>query len=69
MMCALTYAHVINALHSNKPQERTKMQLILVSYPLELIHLDFFTLGGRAEDNKGVNSLIVMDHFTKYAHI
>ena len=43
------------------------MQLILVFYPLELIHLDFFTLVGRAEDNKGFNSLVVMDHFTKYA--
>ena len=34
-----------------QPQERTGMQPILVSYPLELIHLDFLTLGGKADDN------------------
>ena len=43
------------------------MQPILVSYPLELIHLDFLTLGGKADDNRGINILVVMDHFTKYA--
>ena len=43
------------------------MQPILVSYPLELIYLDFLTLGGKANDCKGVNILIVTDHFTKYA--
>ena len=50
-----------------QPQERSEMQLILVLYPLELVHLDFLTLGGKADDNKGVNILIVTDHFTKYA--
>ena len=28
------------------------MQPILVSYPLELVHLDFLTLGGKTDDNK-----------------
>ena len=42
------------------------MQPILASYPLELIHLDFLTLGGKADDNRSVNILVVMDHFTKY---
>ena len=40
---------------------------ILVSYPMELVHLDFLTLGGKADDNRSVNILIVTDHFTKYA--
>ena len=48
-------------------QERAEMQPILVSYPMELIHLDFFTLGGKAEDTKSTNILVVTDHFTKYA--
>ena len=39
-----------------QPWERSEMQPILVSYPLELVHLDFLTLGG-----------IVTDHFIKYA--
>ena len=43
------------------------MQPILVSYPLELIHLDFLTLGGKVYDHKSVNILTVTDHFTKYA--
>ena len=43
------------------------MQPILVSYPLELVHLDFLTLGGKADDIRNVNMLVVTDHFTKYA--
>ena len=42
------------------------MQPILVSYPLELIHLDFLILRGKADNHKSVNILIVTDHFTKY---
>ena len=36
------------------------MQPILVSYPMELVNLDFLTLGGKAGGNKRVNILIVM---------
>ena len=43
------------------------MHPILVLYPLELVHLDFLTVEGKAEGNKSVNILIVTDHFTKYA--
>ena len=50
-----------------QPQERSEMQPILVSYLLELVHLDFLTLGGKVDDNRGVNILIVTEHFTKYA--
>ena len=46
------------------PQERTEMQPILVSYLLELIHLHFLILGGKADDNRSVNILVVTDHFT-----
>ena len=35
-------------LRFKQPQERAEMQSILVSYPMELIHLDFLTLGGKA---------------------
>ena len=44
-----------------QPQERSEMQPILVSYPMELIHLVFPTLGGKADDNISVNILIVTD--------
>ena len=49
-----------------QPQEKVEMQPILVSYPMELIHLDFLKLGGKVGDTKYVNILIVTDHFTKY---
>ena len=48
-------------------QEKSEMQPILVSYPMELVHLDFLMLIGKVDDSKSVNILIVMDHFTKYA--
>ena len=34
---------------SNNLRKYTEMQPIMVSYPLELIHLDFLTLGGKAD--------------------
>ena len=54
-------------LRFKQPQERSEMQPILVLYPMELVHLDFLTLGGKADDIKSVNILIVTDYFTKYA--
>ena len=50
-----------------QPQEKSEMKPILVSYPMELVHLDFLTLGGKADDSRSVNILIVTDHFMKYA--
>ena len=43
------------------------MQPILVSYSMELIHLDFLTLGGKTGDAKSTNILVIPDHFTRYA--
>ena len=37
---------------------------IQTSYPLELIHLDFLTIG---QGTKTVNVLVITDHFTRYA--
>ena len=54
-------------LRFKQPQERCEMQPILVSYPVELVHLDSLTLGGKADANRSVIILIVTDHFTKYA--
>ena len=36
---------------------------IQTSYPLELIHLDFLTIG---QGTKTVNILVVTNHFTRY---
>ena len=54
MMCTYTYACVIDA-------------AILGLYPMELVHFDFHSLGGKADDNRSVNILIVTDNFTTYA--
>ena len=53
-------------LRFKQPLERSEMQPILVSYLMELVHLDFLTVGGRADDSRSVDILIVTDHFTKY---
>ena len=45
--------------------KKEKMQTITASYPLELIHLDFLTIGGKQDKRKNV--LVVTDHFTRYA--
>ena len=50
-----------------KPQEKAEMMPILVSCPMELIHLDFLTLRGKAGNAKSTNILVITDHFTKYA--
>ena len=57
-------------LRFKQPQERSEMQPVLVPYPLELVHWDFLILGGKADDHKSVNILIVTDHFIKmHKHI
>ena len=52
-----------------QPQKRSEIQPILVSYPLKLVHLNFLSVGGKADDNRSVNILIVTDHFTYYAQV
>ena len=54
-------------LRFKQPQEMSGMQPTLVSYLMELIHLEFLTLGGKARDTKSTNILVITDHFTKYA--
>ena len=34
---------------------------------MELVHLNVLTLGGKVEDSRSVNILIVTDHFMKYS--
>ena len=54
-------------LRFKQPQERAEMRPIQVSYPMELIHLDFLTLGGKTGDVKSTNIMVITDHFTRYA--
>ena len=46
--------------------DKEELNPIEVSYPLELVHLDYLMIGEKGTD-KTVNVLIITDHFTKYA--
>ena len=36
------------------------------SYPLEIVHMDFLTIGSKKDLNKDINVLVITDHFTRY---
>ena len=42
------------------------MKPIQCTYPLELVHIDFLTIGKERTD-KATNIMVVTDHFTQYA--
>ena len=44
------------------------MKPIFCTYLMELMHVDFFTIG-QPESGKQVNLMIVTDHFTRYAQV
>ena len=39
----------------------------VATYPLELVHADFLTIGGKKDVRKDVHILVVTDHFTRFA--
>ena len=45
------------------------MATITASYPLELVHPDFLTIGAKNDSNKNVNVLVITDHYTRYAAV
>ena len=49
-----------------QPQEKEEMKSIICTYPLELVHLDFLSIGKEASD-KNLNILVITDHYTRYA--
>ena len=46
--------------------ERAELNIIDITRPLELVHIDFLTIEAPKKD-KDVNILVVTDHFTRYA--
>ena len=52
-------------MHFKTTPQHDEMYLIAATYPLELIHLDFLSIGGKDDVLKNV--LVVTDHFTRYA--
>ena len=53
-------------LHFKTRPEKEELNLIETTYPMELVHLDYLTIGEK-ESDKIINILVVTDHFTKYA--
>ena len=52
-------------MHFKTTPQHDEMYPIMATYPLELIHLDFLSIGGKDDILKNV--LVVTDHFTRYA--
>ena len=50
-----------------QPQEKAPLCPLEITYPFELIHLDFLSIGGKKDGDKDINVLVVTDHFTRYA--
>ena len=54
-----------HCMHFKTTPQHDEMYPIIAMYPLELIHLDFLSIGGKDDVLKNV--LVVTDHFTRYA--
>ena len=50
-----------------QPTEKEELQSIIATYPFELVHLDYLTLGSSKSSERNGNILVVTDHFSKYA--
>ena len=48
-----------------QPKEQEELHPITASYPMQLVHMDFMTIGD--VDRPKTNVLVVTDHFTRYA--
>ena len=49
-----------------QPPEREKLKPLHCTYPLELVHIDFLTVGKEGTD-KATNIMVITNHFPRYA--
>ena len=47
--------------------EQAPMETIEMIYHLEVIHVDFLTIGSKQGPNKEINVLVITDRFMRYA--
>ena len=47
--------------------EKYEMQSIETTYPMELVYMDFLTIGSKLKGDNEVDVLVITDHFTRYA--
>ena len=50
-----------HCLHFKQALEQAPMETIETSYPLELVHMDFLTIGSKKGPTKDINVLVVTD--------
>ena len=58
-----------HCLRFKQKPEREKMSSFETSYPLEIVHIDFLTIGSKKDPNKDINVLVITDQFTCYAQM
>ena len=51
-----------------QPVEKAEMKPILCTYLMELVHIDFLTVG-HPESERQINVMVITDHFTRYAQV
>ena len=47
--------------------EKEQMFTVETSYPMELVHMDFLTIGSKKDGDSDKNVLVITDHFTRFA--
>ena len=47
--------------------EKEEMFTVETSYPMELVHMDFLTIGSKKDGDSDKNVLVITDHFTRFA--
>ena len=57
----------VRCMRFKQPPELAPMEITETSYPLELVHMDFLTIGSKKGTVKDIHVLVVTDHFTRYA--
>ena len=64
------HTHIRNCdrcLRFKQTPEKDEMQSIETTYPMELVHMDFLTIGSKLKGDNEVDILVITDHFTRYA--
>ena len=55
--------------HFKDRPDREEIGQTEAQYPLEMVHVDFLMIGGKKDERKDINVLVVTDHFTRYAQV
>ena len=59
--------HCDRCLRFKQTPEKDEMFTIETSYPMELVHMDFLTIGSKKKGESEKDVLVITDHFTRFA--